>query len=597
MMSIPEPFAASAQTTAPDWVSGGCNWSTTFGLTIPPGWPSGIYAAQCSDTNGDTFHIVFIVKPVWSGRKILALASTNTWSAYNDWGGHSKYGPNYTTVLTFLRPNRYTTPVDDGQINHLTRADLWILGWLEDRGYLPDVITDTDLHKGFGELNQYAALILNSHPEYWSLEMVDAVQSYLGAGGSILYLGGNGMFERCIFNADASSLTFFNGGDSDGGDVAHRAPAFLRNQSPPRPERAILGVGFLFSSNNWGGDAPEVAYPYEVRMAEHPLFAGTGVTNGTLIGQTGRQGGGASGWEMDTSISGNHGDDGFIVSATVGETDRGTAPSGLLLLARGTNTGHSADMTYYDTGEGGFVFSVGSICFGGSLVQDAVLQAVVKNALSSACSRPKLVGLTLSPDTVICGDSSLCTVTLDPALPLGPAVVLVMTSAPGFATVPAQVTIARGQASQKFTITTPNIAIPFKTAVAPIQAESFGNIVTATLTVKSRVVAGVLKSLTISPTAVTGGESATGTVTLEKAVLTDTTVGLAALEPGSGPLGLHGGPSSVARVPPSIIIPAGQSSRLFTITTNRNLSPHTKREAVIEADAVVTLSATLTVTL
>jgi hypothetical protein len=251
-MTAPETFVASAQTTAPDWVSGGCNWSTTFDLTIPHGWPSGIYAAQCSDTSGDTFHIVFIVKPVWSGRKILALASTNTWSAYNSWGDCSKYGPIYVNLLTFLRPNPATTPVDDGQTNHLTRADLWILGWLEDRGYLPDVITDTDLHTGFGELNQYAALILNSHPEYWSLEMVDAVQGYLGAGGSALYLGGNGMFERCIFNADATSLTFFNGGDPDEGN--NRAPAFLRNQSPPRAERAILGVGFLFSDNNWGGN-------------------------------------------------------------------------------------------------------------------------------------------------------------------------------------------------------------------------------------------------------------------------------------------------------------------------------------------------------
>jgi hypothetical protein len=44
-------------------------------------------------------------------------------------------------------------------------------------------------------------------------------------------------------------------------------------------------------------------------------------------------------------------------------------------------------MTYYDHPGGGFVFSAGSLCFGGSLVQDAHLQAVVKNAIDAALRR------------------------------------------------------------------------------------------------------------------------------------------------------------------------------------------------------------------
>ena len=61
-----------------------------------------------------------------------------------------------------------------------------------------------------------------------------------------------------------------------------------------------------------------------------------------------------------------------------------------MVLARGTNGGqphaaaHAAEMTYYDTGHGGFVFSVGSICFGGSLVQDTYLQQIVRKALDTA---------------------------------------------------------------------------------------------------------------------------------------------------------------------------------------------------------------------
>jgi hypothetical protein len=314
---------------------------------------------------------------------VLVLASTNTWNAYNAWGGYSKYGPVTATALTFLRPNPATTPVNDGTINHhLTLADLWILNWLKQSGYRPDIIADGDLHNGFSDLGAYRTLILLTHPEYWSLEMLDQLETFLGAGGSLCYLGGNGMFERCIPSPDATSLTFFNG---DPAQV--REPAFMRNLNPPRPERAVLGVAYR-GDHIWGADPSTfVAYPYEVLAADHPLLAGTGLKNGDLIGATGRQGvngGGASGWEMDTSraASPDPGDGVVVAGTTV--SDRGAPPANLQLLARGTNApDHSADMTYYETGHGGFVFSVGSICFGGSLVEDPQLQRIVTNALGS----------------------------------------------------------------------------------------------------------------------------------------------------------------------------------------------------------------------
>jgi hypothetical protein len=40
-----------------------------------------------------------------------------------------------------------------------------------------------------------------------------------------------------------------------------------------------------------------------------------------------------------------------------------------------------ADMTYYETPQGGAVFSAGSITFGGALQGDAVLTRMIKNVL------------------------------------------------------------------------------------------------------------------------------------------------------------------------------------------------------------------------
>ena len=77
---------------------------------------------------------------------------------------------------------------------------------------------------------------------------------------------------------------------------------------------------------------------------------------------------------------------------------QGAGPAvNLQILARGINNGpvnnEGAEITYYDTPGGGFVFSVGSLTFGGSLVVDGQLQAIVRNVLDEclASNRPRMV--------------------------------------------------------------------------------------------------------------------------------------------------------------------------------------------------------------
>jgi N,N-dimethylformamidase len=362
---------ANTQISLPEPWKDGCGWRTSFTLEIPAIWPSGLYGARCAYANGDESYIVFILKPEMGQRgDFAAIASTNTWSAYNDWGDQSKYSAPPASRLSFERPAPPASPVDDGRSNHLTRSELWILNWLEDEGYNVDVYSDFDFHLGIEEVAGYKALILGTHPEYWSLQMVDNLKSYLENGGSLLYLGGNGLFERVDFSDDGKTLILMNDDPK-----SQREASYLRNLTPARPEREVLGVAYRF-------DNYQTFAPYEVMRAGHDLFAGTGLADGDLIGEAGINGGAASGWEMDTSEAGNA-PAGKIVSAT-GADDRGNPPDNLELLARGTNPGYGADMIYYETGAGGFVFSVGSLSFGGSLIGDIQLQAIVKNALNKS---------------------------------------------------------------------------------------------------------------------------------------------------------------------------------------------------------------------
>jgi len=206
---------------------------------------------------------------------------------------------------------------------------------------------------------------------------------------------------------------------------------------------------------------------------------------------------------------------------------------------------------------------------------------------------PQVTGITLSPDTVKYGETSIGTVTLDNPSLLG-SVIVDLICGSGSVTVPNQVSIPQNQLSISFPITTVDLGIK-KTGHAVIYAKYDGTSVWATLTMQPKVIVGVLQSLTLFPSTGTGGVSSNGTVTLEGPVPTDSTVSLAAVETGIIRPDPNNAPSDVnIPVGDTVTIPAGQISQGFGITTKK-LPAHSKRTATIIASAVVTKYEILTV--
>ena len=210
---------------------------------------------------------------------------------------------------------------------------------------------------------------------------------------------------------------------------------------------------------------------------------------------------------------------------------------------------------------------------------------------------PSVSSLTLSPDTVTCGDSSTGTVTLDQPSLLGPAVVDLISGSPGFATVPPQVTIPQNQPFASFTITTPVINTPFQQGHVYIYADAS---VYAILTINPKVIAGILDKITVFPATVSPHFPSQGTVTLVEAVPVDTDVVLEALDPVVTPHGILPGPgtkSSLVKVPSSVTIPAGDTLGFFSIKViPAALPPGTKSTVRIMARAVVNRFASVVVT-
>ncbi len=166
---------------------------------------------------------------------------------------------------------------------------------------------------------------------------------------------------------------------------------------------------------------------------------------------------------------------------------------------------------------------------------------------------PSLSSLTLNPTSVVGGNSSTGTVTLTAAAPSGGFTVQLSSSNPSVASVPSSVTVPAGQTSASFTVATQQVS---STTQVTITARAGGVSRQATLTVNPPSGSVTLQSLTIRPTSVWGGDSATGTVTLS-----------APAPAGGVVVQLRSSNSGAASVPSSITIPAGQRSARFAIRT------------------------------
>jgi hypothetical protein len=359
--------------------SGALSWSESFGFDIPDDLSSGMYAAKLEDPRGAKCYAPFVVQPSDDRRGEIALiVNVTTWNAYNGWGGYSRYGVpgDGAWVFSYYRPVGHALNLSDTSgdyhysSKHLARGELWLVNWLVENGFKVDLHTDLDLHVGIVNLSSYKAVIFHTHPEYQSLAMRDAIEGYLGRGGSLIYLGGNGFYDCVDIAEDLSTLTAY-GTYGVGRKRLFRQPPILR------PESALLGVAFPWSSTDGDiGNNAGSRVGFKIIKSDHPFFAGTGLRDGDIFGLQGwcvtedaasLEGGGASGWECDAR-------------------DESSPPS-TILLARGMNTGPASEMVIYDHPGGGFVFSAGSMSIQGAIPVDSALQKIVSNDLAEAKRR------------------------------------------------------------------------------------------------------------------------------------------------------------------------------------------------------------------
>ena len=221
---------------------------------------------------------------------------------------------------------------------------------------------------------------------------------------------------------------------------------------------------------------------------------------------------------------------GITVNLSSGTTSVATVPSSVL-VASGSTTA---------------TFPITSGIAGTSVIS-AIYNGTTRSQTFTV-SPLGVTSLTLAPTSLQGGASSTGTVTLNGNAPAGGVSVTLASNNVG-AQVPGTVSVAAGQSTATFTITTSGVASVTTATITATYGSSSQN---APLTINP----ATLQSIALSPTTVVGGSNSTATVTL------------------SGPAGPSGtvvnltSSSSSATVPATMTVAAGASTGTFTVTTS-----------------------------
>ncbi len=399
-----------------------CAWEPDFTLEVPADAPSGIYAARVR-SGEDEDRIPFVVRPRrgTASADALVLLPSASYLAYAnehaaaEGGGYLQALSNHLPALSAQdlllgeRPDLgyslYDVHSDGSGVCYSSRlrpilnlapgvtnawvgpagtypwqfnADLPLIDWLDEMGIGYDVATDEDLEaEGLGLLERYRVLLTGSHPEYYSKTMHDALGAYLRRGGRLMYLGGNGFYWRIAYHRSLPGVIELRRGEDGIRDWVAEGGEYYMSftgeyggmwERMGRPIHGLVGVGMAGQGFDVCGHYRRTEASRDPRAAF--IFAGIA---DEVIGDFGTVGGGAAGIEVDRFDRALGAPPHALVVATSENLSDTYYPgpeeinNASPVLDATQNPEVRADMTFFETPNGGAVFAVGSIAWIGSL--------------------------------------------------------------------------------------------------------------------------------------------------------------------------------------------------------------------------------------
>ena len=330
-------FVGVAHHTPADADSNGCGWPAAVTIPVGADWMSGVYVvtlrAHGAQPDRATGYAMFVVRaaPVSgksgvSGNPLLVVA-TNTYNAYNNWGGRSLYTGGHQ--VSFDRPfgrgmlsrerterddrkSRPTRPGEEPDVDgEVYQAYRWANGypgymssagwftyerrfveWAEAKGIALDYAVSSDLERDPSVVDGYRLVLGVGHDEYWSAAQRDTVERHVADDGNYASLSGNTMFWQVRLTDDGRTMTAhkYNAHRNDpvlGTDREGEMTGMWCDPVVGRPEWRFLGAGSAYGLySRFGQATPRASGGFTVYRDDHWLFEGTGLRYGDQLGSS-----------------------------------------------------------------------------------------------------------------------------------------------------------------------------------------------------------------------------------------------------------------------------------------------------------------------
>ena len=281
----------------------GCNWPVATSFAIGE-WQSGYYDLELTDLAGASTHHFVCVRPKSNAEQQSAVIvlNTNTYHAYNYWGGANSYAHvdslsaggdgadarsraigRLSTQRPFAqmliappadiprlvnpkirgvgeRPfswdrewvKQHRPSAFDGSAGFTDKWEHAFVRWAESEGIKLDYVTDYDFETNPSLVEGYRSVFLVGHSEYWSAEQRRQLDEYVEGGGNLAIFSGNTGYWKVRWEDDGTTMVAhkWRGETNDPlwADPSTRGEATHLWSHPAfgRPEAEVTGLSFVY---------------------------------------------------------------------------------------------------------------------------------------------------------------------------------------------------------------------------------------------------------------------------------------------------------------------------------------------------------------
>ncbi|MBK5330551.1 MAG: hypothetical protein JJD93_01175 [Ilumatobacteraceae bacterium] len=323
-------LAGQEHATPVDADANGCDWPVAVTVPVGDQWRSGFYlvtlTAHDAPADRSVGYTALVVRARPTRARALLVLATNTYNAYNSWGGKSLYTGGWR--VSFARPfgrgmlMRPSTERDDRKARPVYRGEEpdvdgmvyqqyrfangypgfmssagWFtyerrfVEWAETQGIEFDYAVSSDLDRDASVVDGYDLVMGVGHDEYWSAAQRATIERHVAAGGNYVSMSGNTMFWQVRLEDDRRAMVCYKYRAHEvdpvmGTDAETTMSGMWADPIVGRPETALLGAGSAYGLySRFGAAMPRGSGAFTVYRNDHWMFADTGLRYGDLLGR------------------------------------------------------------------------------------------------------------------------------------------------------------------------------------------------------------------------------------------------------------------------------------------------------------------------